>query len=543
MAIVSGDTEVSARRRPPAATPAWVGSAPPDIDLRDPHGDEEPSGRPIDKNETSTAAGRDQEIVEERPTDERPTEAPPVEERVVRLDPPPPPAPKGGVAAPAPPAPAVPMSPPDVTVAPPAPQPPPPPAEVASRAAVTAAGPATSEAAAVSRRTRSLDVIPPPDRTWMIVAAVVIGVAVAANLLTYFRGDRWVSYAVAGLWFIPAVVAWRLARSPFELKLPARRYFGIALGIALTQIGLLLLFGSLYGFDDNLYGSALGLTGRILAALALIIGSEFARYQMVQSLLPDGEDRAIIFPWALLWLASLSVGEVLGAAGGREMFFFFIGVAALPASGTSWFACFLTMRGGPLPPILYRTTLALFILLTPSVPRAPWMYLAVAGYIVPVLAANLVALKPELEGLLRRDALDGPKPRRIGWIAPTFAALATAWVLLTTGVTGYEGIGVSGKSMEPTYHTGDLIITKDVPPSSLEVGDVIVFEQPGREVVHRIIKVRERNGVYRFVTLGDNNNFRDPIVHQDDVRGKVVVHVPYLGWPQVVSEGFFAKFF
>lgn len=383
---------------------------------------------------------------------------------------------------------------------------------------------------------------PSSDRSWLIVAGTVVAVAVAANVTAYLSGASWALYAQAILWMIPAVVSWKRASSPYELRLDAKKLFGIALGVAATQIVVLLLFGSLYGFEDNPFGSPLRFMGEAAAALALVIGTEFARYHLVQALLPDGEDRALLIPWALMWVANLSIGQVLAAAGGRERLFFFIGVAALPASGASWFSSFLTMRGGPLPPLLYRGTLTLFFLLSPKIPLAPWMYLAVAGYVLPVLATNLIALKPELEGLLKPDAASERRVR-IGWVAPVLATVATAWVLLATGVLGIKGIGVNGHSMEPTYRTGDMVITREVDVTTLEKGDVIVFQQPEREVVHRIIRIKERKGRLSFVTRGDNNDFRDPLVHQDDVQGKVVLHVPYLGWPQVISESFFARFF
>jgi signal peptidase len=69
---------------------------------------------------------------------------------------------------------------------------------------------------------------------------------------------------------------------------------------------------------------------------------------------------------------------------------------------------------------------------------------------------------------------------------------------------------VQGTSMDPTYHTGDLVITHK--QSSYAVGDVIAYEVPhgdvgvGLTVIHRIIGGSATTG---FITQGDNNPAAD----------------------------------
>jgi signal peptidase I len=89
-----------------------------------------------------------------------------------------------------------------------------------------------------------------------------------------------------------------------------------------------------------------------------------------------------------------------------------------------------------------------------------------------------------------------------------------------TGVTV-----VSGQSMEPTFHTSDLIITR--PKATYEVGDVVVFKVPdgvakGRDIVHRI-ESRLDDG--SFLAQGDNNKTTDPwpITNADIVGAKWVM--------------------
>jgi signal peptidase I len=86
---------------------------------------------------------------------------------------------------------------------------------------------------------------------------------------------------------------------------------------------------------------------------------------------------------------------------------------------------------------------------------------------------------------------------------------------------------VSGHSMERTYHTGDLVITRSA--SRYAVGDIIVFKVPegvgaGRDIVHRIKSI-DRTG--RFLTQGDNNDFVDPWPLQaSDIVGAKWLMIP-----------------
>lgn len=87
---------------------------------------------------------------------------------------------------------------------------------------------------------------------------------------------------------------------------------------------------------------------------------------------------------------------------------------------------------------------------------------------------------------------------------------------------------VSGPSMLPTYHPGDLVLTWR--SNDYAVGSPVVYGIPageagaGLNVVHRI--VAERNDG-TFVTQGDNNDHVDPWEPTvSDVRGQVVLRVP-----------------
>ena len=82
-------------------------------------------------------------------------------------------------------------------------------------------------------------------------------------------------------------------------------------------------------------------------------------------------------------------------------------------------------------------------------------------------------------------------------------------------------------SMEPVYKVGDVVISKEVDPSTIKKGDDVVYlgekdDFKDKIVTHRVIKIENRDGEYYFTTKGVNNDYSDPVISSDQVYGKVV---------------------
>lgn len=99
-------------------------------------------------------------------------------------------------------------------------------------------------------------------------------------------------------------------------------------------------------------------------------------------------------------------------------------------------------------------------------------------------------------------------------------------------ITGnYKVMMVLSGSMEPSIGTGSLVIVK--PADSYKIGDVITFQARGdlESTTHRIEEIRVVGGVPLYTTKGDANNASDRTeVSGNDVIGKVLFHIPYLGY-------------
>ncbi|MDC7121468.1 signal peptidase I [Cellulomonas fimi] len=108
------------------------------------------------------------------------------------------------------------------------------------------------------------------------------------------------------------------------------------------------------------------------------------------------------------------------------------------------------------------------------------------------------------------------------------AAAVAAWLLWPTNLGGCTTLTiVSGRSMEPTYETGDLVVSRCGTP---QVGDVVVYrpdELDGGRIIHRLVGGDGTNG---WVVQGDNNDWTDPFAPTNDqILGVAQLHVAKVG--------------
>jgi len=131
-----------------------------------------------------------------------------------------------------------------------------------------------------------------------------------------------------------------------------------------------------------------------------------------------------------------------------------------------------------------------------------------------------------------------PWPARGAATAAAAALLcATCLYLLAMALPPLFGarlIRVSASGMEPALRSGDLLITRDVTPSSIRPGDVVLYREPGlpaQLVAHRVAEVHNDGGVIALETAGDSLGERDPWrVDAADVLGRKSATLDGAGW-------------
>ena len=109
-----------------------------------------------------------------------------------------------------------------------------------------------------------------------------------------------------------------------------------------------------------------------------------------------------------------------------------------------------------------------------------------------------------------------------------FAVLVVIWIAFAPVKIGGQAsyVMVNGISMEPNYHTGDLVIVRK--EQTYQVGDVVTYRDAelGKDIIHRIIGIEQK----RFIIKGDNNSWTDPYrPTHNEIVGKQWIYVPKAG--------------
>ena len=117
-------------------------------------------------------------------------------------------------------------------------------------------------------------------------------------------------------------------------------------------------------------------------------------------------------------------------------------------------------------------------------------------------------------------------------------------MLLISGVFKYQMFGIGSNSMQPKISRGDAVIIKKIKTEKeIKKGDIIAYKTSDRIIIHRIVKTKTKNNEKIYTTKGDANNTEDNVeIKLKNIKGKVIVKIPYISYPSVfISELFSQK--
>jgi signal peptidase len=296
----------------------------------------------------------------------------------------------------------------------------------------------------------------------------------------------------------------------------------------LFQIAVFVIAGLLLGFGHSPYShKLLYVLGNLLYMVSMLIGFELSRAYLVGVFSLGNRTLAVVTPSLLLASLSIPIAKYTSVVDPPSLFKF-VGVTYLPAFSEHLLASFLALLGGPGGAIAYRGVLQLFEWLSPVLPNLQWPVAAFIGTMAP--AFGLIVIRNQIlpETVTKRE--DQLRDFRVSTAWVIVVAMAVTLLWFNTGLFGIRPTLISGVSMNPALVAGDVVITRDVSPEEIEVGDIIRFQHGGSYIIHRVVEIEKESGHIYFVTQGDANNVLDPPLLEGQMEGKVILVVPKVGW-------------
>ncbi len=366
---------------------------------------------------------------------------------------------------------------------------------------------------------------------YLIVNFFLPGRASADQFLYVYQPILWVSLALL------AWLGWRYGL--IDRPKPAFPLSFTALLIALCQIGALAIAGLLLGFGRSPYNHQVdAVLCNLLYLGTLLIGLEMTRAYLVTRF--KHRQLWICFILVSLFMTFLRIAPAtFGQFGSLQSSIQIIGERLLPTLAQNLLATLLAMLGGPLASMIYLGTLQLFEWLSPILPNPGWFVLAFVGTVIPaygmVIVYNQFVAEP--------DELEQAEVHQEGGLT-SWAIVAVFTLVLvgfSTGLFGVHPSLIGSGSMSPNILVGDIVVAREVPVESVQVGDIITFYQDGVTIVHRVIDIQNNAGKITFITRGDANDSVDPPVLVENYRGKVVFWIPKIGWVSIFVRNTLGK--
>ena len=298
-------------------------------------------------------------------------------------------------------------------------------------------------------------------------------------------------------------------------------------------IELIIYFILIYGigifksFNKLPYSiNIINIINNLLLPILIIIFSELLRYIVINA--NKDKRKVIIIITILLTLLEITINLNNFPIKDLPSIFRLATSCILPITLKNIVMSYLSYNIGYKIPIMYRFITELYVYIMPYHPELEIYLKSVIEIVLPYLVYLYTSRKiKEYEDgneiILSKSLYKQTDIIIYGIILLIF--------ILVSGVLPIYMMGIGSGSMEPIIYTGDAVVLSKVNKNTeLELEDIIAYEDEGKIIVHRIVKIT-KNG---YITKGDNNNSVDKEeVKRKDIKGKVLFRIPYLAYPSV----------
>ena len=187
--------------------------------------------------------------------------------------------------------------------------------------------------------------------------------------------------------------------------------------------------------------------------------------------------------------------------------------------------------------ITYRIITTIYVYTIPIIPNIHILFEPILKMVMPYIIFLI------LEGLYSKEKKHIKMTTKTKDIVITsILALLTIMVMMLISCKFKYGILVIGSgSMTGTINKTDAIIYEELGQNEkIEIGEIIVFKNEGKRIIHRVIDKKDTGKGIRYYTKGDANPDQDGGYRtREDIIGKVKIRIPYIGQPAIMLKEMF----
>ena len=305
-----------------------------------------------------------------------------------------------------------------------------------------------------------------------------------------------------------------------------KKYFKYMVIISCLHVAVYLYLGLILGFSEKTDNY------NFISTLIPIIGIEVTRN--VLAVRNKNNKLVLTFITILFVLVDLKYNILVNIYPHKEEFFYYICKTILPLIACNSLYTYLTLKGSFFIPLIYELSKTLITQIFPISSNVDWFIIATMGILCPIIIYALFRYKLTNN----KEDIRKKKENSHHKISFTITLLfCINLVFFMIGIFKYEPITILSNSMKPNFERGDVIIFKKLNDSELTqipINQIIVYSIGKQNVAHRIIDKIETNNTVMYKTKGDSNNVADNLLVQtNQIKGKCVFNIKYIGFPTV----------
>jgi signal peptidase len=383
--------------------------------------------------------------------------------------------------------------------------------------------------------------------TYIILASFL---AVYILLTLYYPGGI-MAYALPTIcWTTLALITLYIMGGTEKLRSwTNKRITVMALLAATFQVFILIDAGLINKFGNSpLSFSPGGIAINLIVVSSTLLGMELSRGYLTKNLSRKNPTLTVAAITILYTFANVSIFALINFQDPLS-YTKFMGQSFLPILTENLLATYLALISGPIASLAYRAPLQAFQWFSPILPDLPWGYTALIGVMAPTIgfiAINMATTQKDLtKAGIPTPRIRTPKLRKSqkstkGWLAISIFLVLAVWT--SSGLFGFYPSIIASGSMTPAMKVGDIAIVISTDPSKIQTGDVIQYWQGQEMNMHRVVEIRQTESGEQFITKGDANNVPDSDpVSADQIRGKLILTIPKVGWVSIAIKEFIAN--
>jgi len=367
-----------------------------------------------------------------------------------------------------------------------------------------------------------------------------IGIIILMFLYGCFTYSNWVKqnnfiylYILNPIFWISLAILLRanLGKS-FEKKKNIKQIIEYCLIGVLVYIITYMVSGLFITFGKNPYSTTIfGIITNLWILATVIISKEYIRYKLIQNVYEKDKIKIAILVSIVYIFIDFNISRFFSGTVGVAYIVKQIAQNLIPLIAKNILYSYISLESSFIPAIVYEIGTKLYLWISPILPNAPWVMVAIIDGVIPIIIwMYIIYTKNKNDIFKSKERINATNPRNI--IPLVIGIILAIW--FATGIFPIKPVAIATGSMEKELFAGDVAIIKKCNSNDIIVGDIIEYQMEGYTVIHRVIEKNQRNGEFYFITKGDNNKMPDALeVKENQIIGRVIFKVKYIGYPAI----------